>query len=765
MLGRMTISLTFERIKLVTIKSAHTVHSRRVGLLVSVVAALALLVAVLPSASQAQTPVGTGFSYQGQLVRDGAPVSDTCSFTATLFDAATGGAQVGSSQTLNAIPVTGSLFTLNLDFGTNVFTGPARYLELGVRCSDDTATNTLAGRARIDAVPYAQFAESAVSAQTAQSAVSAVSAQSAQTAAFAQEVDPAFTDARYWRQGGNAASNPAVLGTTNPFSLTFVVSNTTALRLFPNATAPSLIGGALTNQLTPANLSGVVIAGGAGHTASSSYATISGGENNTASSFASTVSGGSNNTASSAQSTVSGGLGNTASGYVSVVGGGINNTTSSAWSTLGGGQNNQNSSTNGTISGGANNTAGGGTGATVGGGSNNTASAADSTVTGGYQNTASGTAGTVGGGSNNTASGPYTTISGGSTNSASGQYSIVGGGNANSASADYATVAGGQENTANSMGATVAGGQNNQATSFAAFVGGGENNQAASSRSVIAGGQNNQATSFATFVGGGQNNQAAGVLSVIAGGENNQTGIYASSVGGGNGNTASGPLSTIPGGENNRASEPYSFAAGRRAQAVHQGAFVWADATNADFASTADNQFRARATGGVTFITAADGSAGVSLPAGGGAWATVSDRNAKTAFVPVDPQAILEQVSALPISTWQYRTEAGEIRHMGPMAQDFAAAFGLGANDVSISTVDADGVALAAIQGLHAQNQVQAAQISALTAQNAALEARLAALEQRMGGNAPASSLPILPLVLIALLVGVGLVWRTRGGL
>lgn len=720
MLGRMTFSLTFERIKLVTIKSVHTIHSRRVGLLVAVVAALALLVAGLPGTGQAQTPVGTGFSYQGQLVRDGAPVSDTCSFTATLFDAATGGTQVGNRQTLSAIPVTGSLFTLHLDFGTNVFTGPARYLELGVRCSDDAATSTLAGRARIDAVPYAQFAESAVAAQTA---------------AFAQEVDPAFTDARYWRHGGNTAPNPAVLGTTNPLSLTFVVSNTAALRLFPNVTAPNLIGGAPTNQLDSADLLGVVIAGGAGNTASLSYATISGGENNTASSFASTVSGGSNNTASSAQSTVSGGTGNTASGYVSVVGGGINNTASSAWSTIGGGQNNQNSSTSGTISGGENNTAGGGAMATVGGGRNNTASAADSTVSGGAQNTASSTAGTVGGGNLNTASGSYAAISGGSNNSASGQYAVVGGGNTNSASAGYATVAGGNANLANTTSATVAGGQNNQASAFAAFVGGGENNQ------------------------------AAGIASVIAGGQNNQAGIFVSSVGGGSGNTASGPLSTIPGGEGNLASEPYSFAAGRRAQAVHQGAFVWADATNADFASTAANQFRARATGGVTFITAADGSAGVSLPAGGGAWATVSDRNAKTAFVPVDPQAILERVSALPISTWQYRTEASEIRHMGPMAQDFAAAFGLGANDVSISTVDADGVALAAIQGLHAQNQAQAAQISALTAQNAALEARLAALEQRMDGSAPTSSLPILPLVLIALLAGVGLVWRTRGGL
>ena len=76
-----------------------------------------------------------------------------------------------------------------------------------------------------------------------------------------------------------------------------------------------------------------------------------------------------------------------------------------------------------------------------------------------------------------------------------------------------------------------------------------------------------------------------------------------------------------------------------------------------------------------------------------------SDRNAKEQFQPVNGREVLEKVSALPISEWQYKTQAG--RHIGPMAQDFHAAFGTGQDDRHITTVDADGVALAAIQGLN----------------------------------------------------------------
>jgi hypothetical protein len=86
----------------------------------------------------------------------------------------------------------------------------------------------------------------------------------------------------------------------------------------------------------------------------------------------------------------------------------------------------------------------------------------------------------------------------------------------------------------------------------------------------------------------------------------------------------------------------------------------------------------------------------------GSTWANGSDRNSKEAFAAISPRAVLEKVSALPITEWKYKVEADGTRHLGPVAQDFHAAFGLnGADDKHIATVDEEGVALAAIQGLN----------------------------------------------------------------
>ncbi len=79
----------------------------------------------------------------------------------------------------------------------------------------------------------------------------------------------------------------------------------------------------------------------------------------------------------------------------------------------------------------------------------------------------------------------------------------------------------------------------------------------------------------------------------------------------------------------------------------------------------------------------------------------VSDRNAKRDFAPVNSREVLEKVAGLPLSEWSYKTDSSGTRHIGPMAQDFYAAFEVGLDEKSIATVDADGVALAAIQGLN----------------------------------------------------------------
>jgi hypothetical protein len=102
-----------------------------------------------------------------------------------------------------------------------------------------------------------------------------------------------------------------------------------------------------------------------------------------------------------------------------------------------------------------------------------------------------------------------------------------------------------------------------------------------------------------------------------------------------------------------------------------------------------------------------------------------SDRNLKEDFESVDSRAVLAAVVALPIERWSYRDEPA--RHLGPMAQDFAAAFGLGQDDRHIFPLDAAGVALAAIQGLHALVQAQAARLDALEREVTALRGETAA--------------------------------------
>ncbi|KPL04935.1 MAG: hypothetical protein AMJ73_03365 [candidate division Zixibacteria bacterium SM1_73] len=178
----------------------------------------------------------------------------------------------------------------------------------------------------------------------------------------------------------------------------------------------------------------------------------------------------------------------------------------------------------------------------------------------------------------------YCTVGGGYSNIASEELATVAGGAGNTASEGYATVGGGVGNTASGNQATIAGGGTNLATSAYATVGGGHVN--------TAGGD------FAT-VGGGEGNTASGDFATIGGGSGNTGSENYANVGGGYSNTASGEYATVPGGKLNLASGDYSFAAGRKAKANHIGTFVWADSTDEDFASTGDNQFLIRASGGV----------------------------------------------------------------------------------------------------------------------------------------------------------------------
>jgi hypothetical protein len=109
-----------------------------------------------------------------------------------------------------------------------------------------------------------------------------------------------------------------------------------------------------------------------------------------------------------------------------------------------------------------------------------------------------------------------------------------------------------------------------------------------------------------------------------------------------------------------------------------------------------------------------------------------SDRNAKEGFKPVNVREVLDKVTRLPISEWQYKQQT-DVRHMGPVAQDFREAFALGRDEKHISSVDADGVALAAIQGLNEVVREKDAEIEALKAENSAVVKRLEAIEKALG--------------------------------
>jgi trimeric autotransporter adhesin len=330
-------------------------------------------------------------------------------------------------------------------------------------------------------------------------------------------------------------------------------------------------------------------------------------------------------------------------------------------------------------------------GATIGGGGEGTIFGGPNevtgnfgTVSGGFNNTASHLAATVGGGFDNTAS-ERSTVSGGEANSAAGN-SNVGGGFANRASGFGTTVGGGFQNIATDFYVTVAGGGANNASLEGATVGGGTGNTARGFNATVAGGTGNSASVFEATVGGGDSNTASS---------------FDATVGGGNLNTASAPYSTVPGGRQNHAAGEYAFAAGRRAKANHSGSFVWGDSTNADVASTGANQFIVRSSGGATFYSNPSLTTGVTLPPGGGSWSSLSDAAVKENVTRVDSGQVLERVASLPLSTWNYKSQDPSIRHIGPMAQDFRAAFGVGEDDRYVASVDADGVALAAIQGLN----------------------------------------------------------------
>jgi len=367
---------------------------------------------------------------------------------------------------------------------------------------------------------------------------------------------------------------------------------------------------------------------------------------------------------------------------------------------------------------------GGGGSADLSGGAHNTISAADSFIGAGDNNTVRAQQAFIGGGTGGTVTASYSGIAAGYGDGVTGVAAFAGAGGFNLASGQDAFVGSGNANTASGEGSFVGAG---------GTAGSNNGNLAAGRDSVIGAGDSNTTKAASSFIGAGENNSIAApaAWSVLAGGLHMLANGQYASAGSGYYSGATGSYSMMPGGAAAQASGNASFAAGENAFAFHSGSFVWGDDVGTTYTvdDQAPNQFVVGASGGTVFYSNEAATSGVQLTAGSGAWANLSDRNAKTDIVPLDDASILSRVATLPVSSWQYKSEHG-VRHIGPMAQDFYAAFGLGTDDRHITSIDEDGVALAAIKALHAKN-------AGLHAANATLRNRLARYEALTAQDAP----------------------------
>jgi hypothetical protein len=339
----------------------------------------------------------------------------------------------------------------------------------------------------------------------------------------------------------------------------------------------------------------------------------------------------------------------------------------------------------------------------VGGGEEDSAYGYYATISGGWKNTAFGSC-TVGGGVNNLAGGAAATVGGGKYNEAGGEYSTVSGGFQNTASGSLSVVCGGYDNTATGDHAVVCGGGDY-----------GLGNTAEGDRSFIGGGVGNHTYSSYTTVSGGYLNTASNRYSTVCGGYDNN--VY-------------GTASTALGGYDNDIRASHALVGGSLAKASYGGAVV-ISATNsttpADSAAAGGTAQMVLRADGCLYITdsATSGQAPfnatrlINTSSGGylsqaGDWVDNSDRDRKENFTNVDGRALLDKLSSLSVTRWNYKVDGPGYDHIGPVAQDFFATFGLGYDDRSIAARDLAGVALVANQELYRIVQEQEAEIEEL---------------------------------------------------
>ncbi len=703
--------------------------------------------------------VDSEFTYQGLLEDGSQPAQGSYDFEFALYDSLMGGAQIGLIQAAQDVPVVDGVFATPLDFGPLAFTGPDRYLEVRVRPGASSGTYTLLGpRTKVGATPYAQLADSAAFAATiADNSVD--SAKIADGSVGAADIDPGSVQRRI---AGTCPAGSAIAAVAADGSATCVSGPAGP----PGpAGAPGATGAA--GPQGPQGPTGPTgPAGPAGAPGSAdAWARLGNAGTDAATQFVGTIDAQplvlrTHNARSlrlEPSPVLLNGVPNTAN---MIAGSSANGVTAGVrGATIAGGGVLPNSDPDvnndapnlvtdlyGTVGGGMNNRAGDG-GGTV-------ADRAFATVAGGHVNVASGAFSAVGGGFSHLASGSESTIAGGIDNSATASRATVGGGGSNVVSATAGVVVGGDSNQVQFAHGFIGGGQNNLvSTGQWAVVGGGFGNQATGSGAVIGGGSNNRAPGAGAFVGSGSQNTSSSSAAVVAGGDINSATAYAAVVGGGAFNCAGGVASWAGGTQAKVRPGTNSGAPGLACNGVpvaanaegDNGTFVWADNQYQDLVSTGPNQFLVRAGGGIWL-----GQSGVpAIPAGrfiatstgaylstGGTWTNASSRQLKRAFEAVDSSAILAGVLALPLSRWEYTASPAEGRHLGPIAEDFHAAFGLGGSERAISTVDADGVALAAIQGLNTKLEqrsgTQDERLATLEHENRELRERLSRLERAL---------------------------------
>lgn len=310
-------------------------------------------------------------------------------------------------------------------------------------------------------------------------------------------------------------------------------------------------------------------------------------------------------------------------------------------------------------------------------------------------------------------------------------------------------------NDSNTAGGNVVAGHPNNTVNDAVGVvigGGGASNgyehTVGGNYATVSGGDNKTASADWATVVGGNSNTTSGNNAVVGRAGNTASGPN-TVVGGGGGNTASNKGATVPGGYFGAAENDYPFVWNYRTQyheipnvSGYDGLSSSTAVSSAEGEPTGKHTFSVSARNGVRFVTAGDRegrAAEVTYIEGGTAgWSTTSSRTAKTNIDPVDAQRVLDGVTEMEVATWEYEGDDGEgkgTRYVGPMAEDFHDVVDVGTGDGSINSINADGLAFAAIQGLAERLAEKDERIDDLEAENDRLRERLNAIEEHLGIN------------------------------